>query len=315
VSCYIVSIEKQGLTMSGQIIDFNPPKDHKPAAIQTSSPVLLGRRYQLHAETPAADTHGICGGFLPSVRSDAVLPLQTDGTVIECYLWDSDCELDLSSSPFAVNNGEHIVMQGPTPVASNRFVLSHTSLSKPELQMQANGHELSIRAGFDFRYTPDVMDACLGVINLVESNCFIMLKNGERYGLLNTGEDNKALFLNKVDDDAVQTILQTGKGHETIEHAYEVNVSHAIDSHVDGVEVETMTVLEQYQTFFMQRELPFSEENIWTPACAPIAWGWSMRVARRYDGEWGIARQKLLMPTSGQNGLEMPAWEGNNLNI
>jgi hypothetical protein len=301
--------------MSGQIINFNLPKDHKPAALQTSPPLLLGRRYQLHAETPTTDTHGICGGFLPSVQSGVLLPLQTDHAIFDCYLWDSDCELDLATSPFTASSGERIVLQGQTPVAGNRFALSHTNLSKPELQAQTDGHELSICAGFDFRYAPDVMDACLGVINLVESNCFIMLKNGKRHSLQDTGEDNKALFLNKEDDDAVQAVLQAGKGYETLEHNYAVNVTHAIPSHIDGVEVETLTVLEQYQTFFMQRELPFSEENIWTPACVPIAWGWSMRVARRYDGEWGIARQKLLMPTSGQNGLEMPTWEGNNLNI
>ena len=75
-----------------------------------------------------------------------------------------------------------------------------------------------------------------------------------------------------------------------------------------------MTILEQYQTYFLQRELPFSQDNIWTPTCAPVSWGWSIRIARRHDGEWGIARQKLLMPALDHNGLALPAWEGNSLN-
>ena len=297
--------------MNGTVTYLDLIKQQKPAINQRVPDLLVGRKYQLASQPPVSDLHGICGGFMASCQQGGTLPPQSNKEGFYCFLWDSDNELGRNISSLKTTTGKQVAMHDRISALSNRFVLTNSSLCKPELQGQANTQQLTLRAGFEFRYSADVMNACLGVINLVESHCFAILEDGKQHTLQDSGEENMALYLGKGNDaTAIQLVLQLEQD-QTKEQRYEAQVTHNIPESIGGIAVESLTVLEQYQSFFMQRELPFTAENIWTPAYAPISWGWSMRIARRYDGEWGIARQKLLMPTLGQNGLEMPAWHGN----
>jgi hypothetical protein len=316
MACYIPPQRQQGKVMTNQIAYLNPAKQRLPVMPEAAPALVIGRKYQLVGENLPDDIHGICGNQSFSAHSGSVLPRQNNGTHYDGYLWDSDSLSALSAVSVVAGEGEYIALNANTPVASNRFALSHTTLTKPEIQLQENGPQLSLQAGFDFIYTADAIAARLGVLNLVESHCFVVLKNGEKHDLLESADEQKMLFLKPGDQqEVINPIVDVSNSHEVLRQSRTQSISHDIPEFVEGIEMETMTVLEQYQTFFLHRELPFSEENIWTPACAPISWGWSIRIARRHDDEWGIARQKLLMPTVGHNGMEMPVWERNTRDL
>ena len=302
--------------MTDHIAYLTPPQRRAPVEAGTANSLVLGRKYQLLGENLADDIPGICGSQVFSAQNGCVMPRQYNGPSDYGYLWDSDSLSALSGLSLMTAEGEQVTLNANTPVASNRFVLSHTTLTKPEIHNQGNKLQLVLRAGFDFVYTADTMDACVGVLHLVESHCCVVLKNGEKHALLDSGDEQKMLCLKQPDpQDVVNPVVEVSKSHDALRQSHTESVNHTIPEQVDGIEMETMTVLEQYQSFFLHREQPFNEENIWTPVCAPISWGWSIRIARRHDDEWGIARQKLLLPTVGQNGMEMPVWAGNTREV
>ena len=71
-------------------------------------------------------------------------------------------------------------------------------------------------------------------------------------------------------------------------------------------------MLEQYNSYIMQK--PEYQDNcaIWIPLVTPISWGWSIRATRVPDQrQFAIARRKLLMPNIANNGLQLPQWERN----
>lgn len=295
--------------MNQQVTYLNPPRRPAPRADKPKATLQLGRRYTHTSPQPVATMHGLCRGIVLSrQKGHLVAADQTDN---DYFVWDCDADLGQLTAP---PDG------GPLQVAANRLILAHTSLDKPLLQQQDAKPWLSLSVHFDLRYSADAMSARLGVIHVVESNAFFQLANGERHVILNTGDEDKALYLSPaaqqgIEDEAVHTILDAVQDHELATVSHSETIRHSLREQVGGMDVESMTVLEHYQTFFMHRELPFSDDNIWVPALPPLTWGWSMRVARRYDGEWGIARQKLLMPTSDPNGMTMPSWRGNTLDM
>lgn len=289
--------------MSKQITYLNLPQRKTSPAVNEKTALLLGRRYQWQNPCPSEQAHGLCSGFTPSLQEGRPLAIEQGQAGDYCYLWD--CEAD-----------QNFIQSHSAAVAANSLILTNTTLDKPELQSREDSQHLSICAHFDLRYAANAMPAHLGVIHLLESSCFYLLANGEKVVFLNTGDGHKALYLNQAHrNEPVQPILEVAQSHEPITTSFSETIHHPLAENIAGVPVESMTVLEQYQTFFMQREQPFSEENIWIPALPPISWGWSMRVARRYDGVWGIARQKLLLPNSDHNGMEMPLWQGNHLDL
>lgn len=298
--------------MTDPIAYLNPTKLRTSVSAKISPSLLVGRKYRLLGENPPVDMPGICGGQKFSADIGAILPRQNTAAHQDAFLWDGDSLSGCSAVSALTAEGECLALGGNTPVANNRFVLSAATVTKPEILNPGNGPQLSLQAGFDFVYTADAMNARLGVLTLVEAQCFVVVNSGERHELRNSGDEQKLLYLTaEGQQDIVNPLADVSRGHDTLSQNHTENVSHAIPEQVEGSAMETMTVLEQYQTFFLQRELPFSEENIWTPVCAPISWGWSIRIARRHDDEWGIARQKLLMPTVGHDGMEMPEWQGN----
>jgi hypothetical protein len=97
-------------------------------------------------------------------------------------------------------------------------------------------------------------------------------------------------------------------------HDYHLTLRQTIPDQYQEKTVESVTVLEQYKSYFMQRERSDSAERvIWTPLLEAVNWGWSIRVGYRADGELGILRRKLMLPAVGNDGLELPQWQTNHL--
>jgi hypothetical protein len=76
-----------------------------------------------------------------------------------------------------------------------------------------------------------------------------------------------------------------------------------------------MSILSAFPTRPSRLQRIFRGAHIWVPALTPVMWGWSIRVGRRTDGEWGILRRKLLMPTSLDAGPELPLWQTDTYQI
>lgn len=294
--------------MIEEIVPLNAP-DRRPV-VRATPTLFLGRKYPLVTHVPIKEAHGLCGGFVCTEESGGPKLLGEK----DAFLWDSSGEIGQKNIALVNNKGAEIYIDANTPIGSNYFVLMHSTLTTPEIFDDEEVPRLSFQVEFDFAYSAEAMSARLGILNLVEKQCFVTLENGQRRMLQSSGDEEKILFVNN--DELVypvNTLMDLSHKDKLVQKKHMETISHDIPSQIDGINVETLTVLEQYQSFFMQRELPFSMENIWTPVCAPISWGWSMRVAKRPDGVWRIYRQKLLMPTVGHDGLEMPVWEGNNL--
>ena len=290
--------------------------ERKPAVVASAAPAItVGRRYQLHPDDSVEELHGICGGQDYCTQHGRILPLSAGPEARHCYVWDVDEELTSEDLRLHSAEGEAAILTTTSNIITSQFVLTHGTLSEPQIIDQETTPQLTTTAGFDFVFSTQLPSVRLGVLSLVETQRFALLKNGERFPLLDSGEGQPILYLPDAGEskEVLTPILDTGAGMDSIRHKHTITLSQPIPALLAGSEIETLTVLEQYTSFFMQREIPFSQENIWTPVSAPIAWGWSMRVARRHDGDWCIVRQKLLMPTVGHNGLEMPAWEGNQL--
>jgi hypothetical protein len=304
--------------MSDQVVYLNVPKRAPAAFTAEARPaVIVGRKYQITDDKLPAGLHGICGGLDYCASHGRILPLPTTPVSSDCYLWDVEAELASANFSVLSPKAEAIAISPNTDVITGRFVLSHAALSEPLIEHQETQPQLATTASFDFVFSANSLPVRLGLLTLVQTHCFALLKDGQQHTLLDSGEDQSVLFIPDPENthEVLSTVLDTATGAEAIQHQHEVTLTHLIPQQLNGTQVESMTVLEQYTSFFMQRELPFSQENIWTPVCAPISWGWSMRVTQRQDGDWCIRRQKLLMPSVGHNGLELPEWEGNHLGL
>lgn len=287
--------------------------ERKPAAMTAATPsICIGRQYQLSDDEPVGELHGLCGGLDYSSGHGRIINASQDHP---CFLWDIDEEITEEELTLRTAESESITLNPLTNIVTSHFVMSHGALSEPQIIERAEIPQLTTTASFEFIFHTSLPAVRLGVINLVQTQRFAPLKNGTQHTLLNRGEEQPVLYLGgDTGEDAVPaTILDTVANTVPLPHTHAITLTQSLPDTLDGTELESLTVLEQYTSYFMQRELPFSTANIWTPVCAPVTWGWSMRVTKRKDGDWCIVRQKLLMPTVGHNGFELPVWEGNQL--
>lgn len=306
--------------MTKQIVYLNlPTREPAPMATKASPALFTGQRYQLDGDNLPTDLHGVCAGFECTPDRGMLLPLDSNSVETPCYFWDIDGVPEILNTSLISSKNEHITIGRHTNLLANRFILSHAKLTEPVIHCSGDTSQISVSAEFEFIYYADCMPARLGVLHLLEPNCFVVLKNGERHDLLASEEDQRLLYLDNTNYsneviEAVSPILDTDITDTVIQQHYKQSITHVIPEQINELDVESMTILEQYTSFFMQREIPFAQENIWTPVCAPVTWGWSIRISRRHDGAWCLSRKKLLMPAVGHNGQEMPAWQGNTLN-
>ena len=290
------------------------PKESILAAIHTGCRYHVGCQdlYVLNS------THGVIGDYRISAKCAEILPVApvtTTGEMNTCCFWDTDIDLSqLRCYIMHYDKGQLLALEDCN-LKANRLVLNRAELNGPELAVSNEETVLTLSPQFEFTFSTDSYAAQLGVINLVQSTRFITLENSDEIHLLDTAdEETPVLYLeNPLDDQPVKFVVQQERG-ATRQHTFGLKIAQPIPDEIGGERVETVTVLEQYSSYFMQCALPLdNHHDIWIPVYAPISWGWSIRVGRRTDGQWGILRRKLILPTTGHDGLQLPAWRNNTI--
>ena len=261
-----------------------------------SRPVTVARGQRLAMGELQADNlkdvNGVIGGYRISLNQGDVLPVSESDNAY--YIWDNDSPLH-------------------SPVFENEFQLESVTLNRPSVERVGGAYYLVMQPEFQVSFSTATHSARLGEIRLVESERFFTLENGDSLTITDTQEMGApVLYLQHRDDTAVvrqETDLQL-QGTDR-EYFFGESVSQKIPDYINNVPVASVTVLERFTSYFMQQVLATPDQSIWVPVCAPISWGWSIRVGRRYDQEWDILRRKLMLPTVGHDGWEMPTWRSN----
>jgi len=197
----------------------------------------------------------------------------------------------------------------------NEFQLRSSSLEALTIAEAVYGSYLSIEPRFAASYATTQFAAKLGEIRLVEAQRFVTDIAGNRYDLLNTAAaDAAVLYLENSDD--TQVIRQQSEWQhlgENKDYDFSYRIVQPLPNTVNNLQVHSVTVLEQYTSYFVQRPFtglgPYSQ---WVPAYAPITWGWSLRVEHSNDG-WVITRRKLILPVVGSDGWQLPQWQSSTL--
>lgn len=294
VKLYAEPVEKTGSTVA-----------RAPARL-----VYPGRRYHLNLSEGSLPD-GAIADYRLSPAAAELLPLNVAQSSPSGFLYDDLA--DSAAKAWILDDEASASSAQRYRLATNALTLAEQNLEGPLLRSSGEDALLYLQPHFRLHYAADEYSARLGVVHLVQSQRFLTLDDGEQLPLLETAEP--VLYrLCAHGGDAVQPMGPAFYLGERRELRYAFNVSQRIPNQIEGRGVETVTVLEQYRTFFLQRPTGAQpHDTIWIPALAPITWGWSIRVGRRFDGEWDILRRKLVMPTVGHDGLEFPLWESNHL--
>jgi len=216
--------------------------------------------------------------------------------------------------PAAAHHGELYVYDADaitTPdMLANQLQWLSGYTDGPEVQQRALENSLHMSMQFAVQFTTHAVDAQLGVVHLVSSQRHLQLQDGETITLLETEEP--VLYLDHHNhQQGVECIDACQPLHREQAYHYTLQLHQAIPDTFDSRPLETLTVLEQYQSYFLQRPCLEGRDTIWTPLLAPVSWGWSIRVGRRADGQWTIVRRKLVLPGVGHDGLQLPLWQTN----
>jgi hypothetical protein len=235
--------------------------------------------------------NGVVGGYNLSLERAEVLPVTDDSGY---YIWDNDSPLY-------------------SPAVENEFQLESATLNRPAVERVGGAYYLVMQPEFNVSFFTATHSAHLGEIRLVESERFYTLEDGSSITITDTQEVGGPVLYRQHRNDSrlirQPTPLQL-QGTER-EYFYGESVCQHIPDQIGGVAVSCVTGLEQYTSFCMQQVMSVPKPAIWVPVCAPISWGWSIRVGRRYDTEWDIVRRKLMLPTVGHEGWLMPTWNSN----
>lgn len=302
--------------MSEEIYYLNIPKRASPPVREHPMPVILGRPYSIkypESEPREDSVHGIVGGY--SINSDAGKWLAYTSGINNAFIWDT--------TEMSIHNSLHILHDdhsAPVPLTNcqlvtNRFMLSENSLQGPEIVSEKDQHTLRMTSRFAFEFSTDHHAAQIGVITLVQANRFITLQSGSIVTLLDTGNDEPVLYLVGEDDNApIKMIADKQAAGCSQTHLYTHEVKQVIPESMETEQLASLTVLEHYTSYFMQRDITEKyNAAIWIPAYPSISWGWSIRVEKQHDGEWGIFRRKVMFPITSHNGLELPVWDCNSV--
>lgn len=237
-------------------------------------------------------TDALIGGFEMSVDRGQSLPLQDDKPA---YIWDS---------------------QGDGVLAENQCELVDCSLNDLTIEPVVGGVVLAITPSFTFSYKTLAYAAQLGEIRLVTTNRFVTDIEGAQHSLIDTSDaDGPVLYLEDHHDSLLVRQQRPWQCRDTQqEYGFDYRVQQGLLREWQGVPVQSVTVLEQYTSYFMQRAVALMpNESLWVPAYAPISWGWSLRVEWEHN-DWVITRRKLVIPVVGHDGWQLPEWCGNTLN-
>lgn len=300
--------------MSQNIYPLTTKTSQSNAKMTGSMALYSGRGYDFTV-SDGCDTYvpsGTVGDYQVSLQHAGIEPVRVEDGSAHVYFYDTEARLQgfpwhLSNNNGPSNNVEKYQVQG------NVFNLLATEMTGPEIIENGQQTLLSMQPVFHLHYDTVAYAAQLGVVHLVQSQRLITLENGAQHWMLDTQEP--VLYLHE--KSAIEPVIHIGSGQKKSQsqnHDYHFSLEQTIPEQLDGEAVESVTVLEQYQSYFMQRECSNQTTPvIWTPLLARVTWGWSIRVGRRADGEWAILRRKIIRPTVGNDGLELPQWQSNHL--
>lgn len=300
--------------MSGKVVELYSQRP-APEDAESRRVLHVGRPYALennvHGPVPA--THGLIGGYRLSLQTAEIFPVIEDGQRLRGIVWDPDATLAPTLKPI---DPESKLPLDDYTVRGNSIDLTGSTVDGPKLLETEETTTLVLDARFELCFRTPSCDASLGMIHLVEAQRFAVLGDGSRVVLLDTqGQEAPVLYLDDADADQPVRWLakhQTSGAEQAYSHVLRLNQD--IPEYRNDHTVESVTVLEQFTSYAVQRELgAVSDAAIWTPGCPPIRWGWSIRVERRVDRSWCIARRKLMLPILGHDGLELPVWTANSL--
>ena len=289
--------------------------------VLTGAPLRPGSCYQLAIPTAAAQQ------FAQSSHEEQVLQtgllaayqLSTDAGIVEAvdlstqsiqgFVWDSSL----------VAHWLQAGLTGSAPVYTphdNRLTLLHSGLQGPNVHLVNDQALLSITPYFEMHWHTVAFAGQLGCIQLVETSRKVQLADGETLILQDTEVSNcgPVLYLPDSKAAAVQMVGDFQPLGLERRLNFSPEISQVIPVQLHGKRVESLTVLEKYSCYFMQNAAPNDvEQQIWTPAHQAVTWGWSIRVQQRFDGDWDIFRQKLLLPTPSAELSSLPCWRSNSL--
>ncbi|MGY6274635.1 hypothetical protein [Methylomonas sp. MgM2] len=282
-------------------------------------PILeIGKRVRLQSSSSVAGrpVHGLIGGYRFDAHSAEVLPaLASRNGEIDAYVWDTNCDLADLQVSLESEDGSSAQALSAYRLQTNSLEFYQVALKGPEIISDESNIALSLSAHFELTYTTDVFAARLGLLHLVQAQRFLILANGERITLLDSGdEDCPVLYLPYRDDDRPMSWLSENQAAgESKAYDITTSISQSIPVEIHGAAVEGLTVQERYSSYFMQEATPSSaEKTIWTPIYPRISWGWSIRAGCREDGVWDIMRRKLMLPIVDGDGLQIPLWQTNS---
>ncbi len=203
-------------------------------------------------------------------------------------------------------------------IETNEFQLLDARLSELSLDPVVGGHCLSMAPEFTMRYRTTACSATLAEIRLVESRRFITAADGEEHVLLDTEAAAEPVLYsqNPFNGGSESDIFcqRFGFQAKSEEQTYSGGgrIAQFLTPWYEGEEVRSVTVLEKYISYFMQRPVTVCEKDaIWIPASAPVMWGWSIRTEPDGEEGWVITRRKLVTPQVGHDGYEVPQWRHN----
>lgn len=244
---------------------------------------------------------------------------------VDIAVWDPD----------AVLPGDLRVELNGQPVSASRLrllrnpcLLKNWKMEGPALVPSEKGLCLSMTPRFDVHYHTEGYSGQLAELRMVESQRFVELESGRIHWLQDTREAELPVLISARSDAPLELPKATGEASAfvqctaaqpagtTEDYEFCTPVSQRIPDELSGEKVKTVTVLEQYTSFILQRSCEpgsgqsASRENLWVPALAPLSWGWSIRVGKVGFDEWSIVRRKVFLPTPGNDGLQLPRWCG-----
>lgn len=241
--------------------------------------------------------------------------------------WVADFQFDQQHSlikPFAPNEDaflwdsaqwDDIPKAAEGLLGDQEFQLLDASLGDLSIEPGVSCPLLTIAPSFSIQFKTSAAPACLGEVRLVTGKRFVTLADGSQYSLLDTEPAAEpVLYLDdQADAGPIQQRTDWQSANTAQNHVFSGRISQPLISSCQNQPVQTITILEHYSSYLMQRLLTEStSQSIWTPLQAPITWGWSIRVEPD-AGDWIITRRKLISPIVGHDGMELPLWHSNYL--
>jgi hypothetical protein len=265
------------------------------------------------ASNTIADNHGIVGDYRLALEVATVAPVAAVDGEARFFIWDDATRFAAAETSWQQAEWRHATISDCS-VSGNHCNILASAVEGPELITDGEATRLQMSTSWQLQWDSATYSAELGVITLQQSERFITLENGEQVTVTDSREAGApVLYLQGSDDREIVKPIAVQQQGVKQQHSYSVTVSQQIPESLDGQVVESVTVMEQYRSYFMQRPTTSKARTIWAPLVAPVSWGWSIRVGRRYDGKWAILRRKLMLPTVGHEGLELPLWQNNSL--